>query len=66
MRVQDICKKHSISHKNVLKHCQRGRFILDGIVYTAEDISKPDSCNAKWEITALEVGAEHEADYESL
>ncbi|MCP3966554.1 MAG: hypothetical protein GY718_09405 [Lentisphaerae bacterium] len=54
MKVQDICKKHHISHKNVLKHCQRGRFILDGIVYTAEDISKPDSCNAKWEITPLE------------
>ncbi len=54
MKVQEICKKHNISHKNVLKHCQRGRFILDGIVYEAEDISKPDSRNAKWEITPLE------------
>ncbi|QSH41896.1 hypothetical protein P0136_05665 [Lentisphaerota bacterium ZTH] len=30
MKVQEICDKHNISHKNVLKHCQRGRFILDG------------------------------------
>ncbi len=41
MKVQDICKKHYISHKNVLKHCQRGRFILDGIVYEAKDVSSP-------------------------
>ncbi|QSH42401.1 hypothetical protein P0136_02955 [Lentisphaerota bacterium ZTH] len=54
MRVQEVCDKHNISHKNVLKHCQRGRFILDGIVYTAEDVSKPGARNAKWEITALE------------
>ncbi|QSH42363.1 hypothetical protein P0136_03150 [Lentisphaerota bacterium ZTH] len=54
MRVQEVCDKHNISHKNVLKHCQRGRFILEGIVYTAEDVSKPDARNAKWEITALD------------
>ncbi|MCP3967035.1 MAG: hypothetical protein GY750_18720, partial [Lentisphaerae bacterium] len=61
MKVQEVCNKHSISHKNVLKHCQRGRFLLDGLVYTAEDISKPDSRNAKWEITPLE-GEQPELD----
>ncbi|QSH42378.1 hypothetical protein P0136_03070 [Lentisphaerota bacterium ZTH] len=54
MKAQETCNEHNITHKHVLKRYQEVRFILDGLVQTAEDVSKPSARNAKWEVTALE------------
>lgn len=48
MTVKELCDKHKLSAKNMVKHCRKGRFSLDGVNYLAKDVSKPGSKRAKW------------------
>lgn len=50
MTVKELCEKHKLSAKNMVKHCRKGRFTLDGVNYVSKDVSKSGSKRAKWVI----------------
>ncbi|UDQ97799.1 hypothetical protein AAEX28_12465 [Lentisphaerota bacterium WC36G] len=52
--IKDISEKHGISKKNITKHCNKGRFILEDIEYIAKNIAKPNAKRAKWQIAIFE------------
>ena len=51
MTVKELCEKHGLSAKNMVKHCRKGRFSMGGVWYVASDVSKPGSKRAKWSIS---------------
>lgn len=62
MTVKELCEQHKLSAKNAIRHCQKGRFVLDDITYMAKDVSGPGSKNSKWVIEPEKAKANGTAD----